>query len=121
MIGAVIRWSIANRFIVALFAIVLGASGIWALRTTPVDAIPDLSEVQVIVRTPYAGQAPQVIEDQPSESGLLRATSSLFYIQSGSINDPSKSHGLTLIHRVSDTPPNPSQIVCPAITTIWRS
>ncbi len=64
MIGAVIRWSIANRFIVALFAIVLGASGIWALRTTPVDAIPDLSEVQVIVRTPYAGQAPQVIEDQ---------------------------------------------------------
>ena len=64
MIGAVIRWSIANRFIVVLFALVLAASGIWALRTTPVDAIPDLSEVQVIVRTPYPGQAPQVIEDQ---------------------------------------------------------
>jgi Cu(I)/Ag(I) efflux system membrane protein CusA/SilA len=64
MIGAVIRWSIANRFIVMLLALVLGASGIWALRTTPVDAIPDLSEVQVIVRTPYPGQAPQVIEDQ---------------------------------------------------------
>ncbi len=64
MIGAVIRWSIANRFIVVLLALVLGASGIWALRTTPVDAIPDLSEVQVIVRTPYPGQAPQVIEDQ---------------------------------------------------------
>ncbi|WP_138464566.1 efflux RND transporter permease subunit [Poseidonocella sp. HB161398] len=64
MIPAVIRWSIANRLMVLLFAIVLGAAGIWALRTTPVDAIPDLSEVQVIVRTPYPGQAPQVIEDQ---------------------------------------------------------
>ncbi|MEO3415963.1 efflux RND transporter permease subunit [Roseovarius sp. CAU 1744] len=64
MIAAIIRWSIANRFVVVVLALMLGASGLWAVRTTPVDAIPDLSDVQVIVKTPYAGQAPQVVEDQ---------------------------------------------------------
>ena len=64
MIPAIIRWSIANRFIVIVLAFFLGAGGFWALRTTPVDAIPDLSDVQVIIKTPYAGQAPQVVEDQ---------------------------------------------------------
>ncbi len=64
MIPAIIRWSIANRFIVIVLALFLGAAGAWSLRTTPVDAIPDLSDVQVIIKTPYAGQAPQVVEDQ---------------------------------------------------------
>ncbi len=64
MIAALIRWSIANRFVVVVLAFMLGAAGLWAVRTTPVDAIPDLSDVQVIVKTPYAGQAPQVVEDQ---------------------------------------------------------
>ncbi|MEL6368046.1 MAG: efflux RND transporter permease subunit, partial [Pseudomonadota bacterium] len=64
MIPAVIRWSIANRFIVVVLSLALGAAGIWAMRETPVDAIPDLSDVQVIVKTPYPGQAPQVVEDQ---------------------------------------------------------
>ena len=64
MIPAVIRWSVANRFIVIVLALFLGAAGVWALRSTPVDAIPDLSDVQVIIKTPYAGQAPQVVEDQ---------------------------------------------------------
>ncbi|NIB44713.1 efflux RND transporter permease subunit [Pseudomaricurvus alkylphenolicus] len=64
MIESVIRWSIANRFFVLLatFAIVIG--GLYAVRHTPVDAIPDLSDVQVIVKTRYPGQAPQVVEDQ---------------------------------------------------------
>src|SRR6056297_1222387 len=64
MIPAIIRWSITNRFIVIVLALFLGAAGAWSLRTTPVDAIPDLSDVQVIIKTPYAGQAPQVVEDQ---------------------------------------------------------
>ena len=64
MIASLIRWSIANRFVVVVLAFMLGAAGLWAVRTTPVDAIPDLSDVQVIVKTPYAGQAPQVVEDQ---------------------------------------------------------
>ncbi|MER3355611.1 MAG: efflux RND transporter permease subunit [Hoeflea sp. D1-CHI-28] len=64
MIPAIIRWSVANRFIVIVLALFLGAAGVWALRSTPVDAIPDLSDVQVIIKTPYAGQAPQVVEDQ---------------------------------------------------------
>lgn len=64
MIPAIIRLSIANRIIIVAVAIMMGITGIWAIRATPVDAIPDLSDVQVIVRTPFAGQTPQVVEDQ---------------------------------------------------------
>ncbi len=64
MIVAIIRWSIANRFLVLLATLILVGSGVYSLRTTPVDAIPDLSDVQVIIKTTYPGQAPQVVEDQ---------------------------------------------------------
>jgi Cu(I)/Ag(I) efflux system membrane protein CusA/SilA len=64
MIAAVIRWSIANRFLIVVLTLLLLAGGAWALRSTPVDALPDLSDVQVIVKTSYPGQAPQVVEDQ---------------------------------------------------------
>ena len=64
MISYVIRQSIANRGLVLLAALLLMIAGSLNLRTMPVDAIPDLSDVQVIIRTPYAGQSPQVVEDQ---------------------------------------------------------
>ncbi len=64
MIAAVIRWSIENRFLVLLVTAFLIAWGVYAVRETPVDAIPDLSDVQVIIKTPFPGQAPQVVEDQ---------------------------------------------------------
>jgi Cu(I)/Ag(I) efflux system membrane protein CusA/SilA len=64
MIAALIRASIANRFLVLLAAVFLAAWGLWALARTPVDALPDLSDVQVIIRTPYPGQAPQIVENQ---------------------------------------------------------
>ena len=64
MIPAIIRASIANRVIILALAVMMVVAGIWAIRETPVDAIPDLSDVQVIVKTPYPGQAPQVVEDQ---------------------------------------------------------
>ena len=64
MIPAIIRTSIANRFIIVALALMMAVAGVWAIRETPVDAIPDLSDVQVIVRTPYPGQAPQVVENQ---------------------------------------------------------
>ncbi|HEY2395823.1 MAG TPA: efflux RND transporter permease subunit [Paraburkholderia sp.] len=64
MIARLIRWSIANRFLVLLAAAFLTAWGIYAVRQTPVDALPDLSDVQVIVRTTWPGQAPQIVEDQ---------------------------------------------------------
>src|SRR3954471_22794289 len=64
MIAKVIRWSIANRFLVLLATLVLTAWGTWSLSRTPLDAIPDLSDVQVIVRTTYPGQAPQIVENQ---------------------------------------------------------
>jgi Cu(I)/Ag(I) efflux system membrane protein CusA/SilA len=64
MIAAVIRWSVHNRFFVLLATAILIGCGMFALRNTPVDAIPDLSDVQVIIKTSYPGQAPQVVEDQ---------------------------------------------------------
>lgn len=64
MIAAVIRWSIANRFFVILATAVLLGAGLFAVRNTPIDALPDLSDVQVIIKTSYPGQAPQVVEDQ---------------------------------------------------------
>jgi Cu(I)/Ag(I) efflux system membrane protein CusA/SilA len=64
MIAALIRASMANRFLVMLATLGLAAWGIWAMLGTPLDAIPDLSDVQVIIRTTYPGQAPQIVENQ---------------------------------------------------------
>ena len=64
MIARMIRWSIANRFLVLLATLALAAWGIWSLIKTPLDALPDLSDVQVIIRTSWPGQAPQIIENQ---------------------------------------------------------
>jgi len=64
MIAAIIRWSVANRVLVVIAALALAIAGAIAVRTTPVDALPDLSDVQVVIRTTYPGQAPQIVEDQ---------------------------------------------------------
>ena len=74
MIESVIRWSVNNRILVLLSAIMLSIAGVWAVKNTPVDAIPDLSDVQVIVKVNYPGQSPQVVEDQvtfPLTSALM--------------------------------------------------
>ncbi|MBC7392857.1 MAG: efflux RND transporter permease subunit, partial [Variovorax sp.] len=64
MIAQLIRWSITNRFLVLLATVMLSAWGVYALQRTPLDALPDLSDVQVIIRTTYAGQAPRIVENQ---------------------------------------------------------
>ena len=64
MIAKIITWSINNRFLVILLTVLLTGWGIYTINNTPVDAIPDLSDVQVIIKTSYPGQAPQVVEDQ---------------------------------------------------------
>ncbi|MEO6895688.1 MAG: efflux RND transporter permease subunit [Caldimonas sp.] len=64
MIARLIRWSIANRFLVLLATVIVSAWGIYAVMKTPLDALPDLSDVQVIVRTSYPGQAPRIVENQ---------------------------------------------------------
>ncbi len=64
MIASIIHWSIRNRFMVLLLTVVLVGWGLYAVKATPLDAIPDLSDVQVIIKTPFPGQAPQVVEDQ---------------------------------------------------------
>ncbi|MDE2029549.1 MAG: efflux RND transporter permease subunit [Alphaproteobacteria bacterium] len=74
MIARIIRWSAQNRFLVLLAALFIIAAGVYSLRHVPLDAIPDLSDTQVIVWTQYPGQAPQVVEDQvtyPLTSALL--------------------------------------------------
>jgi len=75
MITSLIEWSTRNRVLVLLGTAGLVAAGLWAVRTTPLDAIPDLSDVQVIVQTDFAEQAPQIIEDQvtyPITSEMLK-------------------------------------------------
>jgi len=64
MIAALIRWSIANRFLVLLATLMLSAWGVYSVTRTPLDALPGLSDVQVIIRTTYPGQAPRIVENQ---------------------------------------------------------
>ena len=64
MIARLIYWSLANRFLVLLATALLTVWGVWSVARAPLDALPDLSDVQVIIRTPFPGQAPQVVEDQ---------------------------------------------------------
>ena len=64
MIAALIRWSVHNRTLVILATILIAAWGVVSLLRTPLDAIPDLSDTQVIIRTPFPGQAPRIVEDQ---------------------------------------------------------
>ena len=64
MIISIIRWSVGNRFFVLLATFLLVAAGMYSLSKTPIDALPDLSDVQVIIKTSYPGQAPQIVEDQ---------------------------------------------------------
>ncbi|MEE9471789.1 MAG: efflux RND transporter permease subunit, partial [Gemmatimonadota bacterium] len=75
MINRVIAWSLENRFLVLLATAALIGGGIWAMMTTPLDAIPDLSDVQVIVQTDFREQAPDIVEDQityPIASEMLK-------------------------------------------------
>ncbi|MCG6936732.1 MAG: efflux RND transporter permease subunit [Gammaproteobacteria bacterium] len=64
MIAKIIHWSISNRFMVLMLTFILVGLGIYSVKQTPLDALPDLSDVQVIIKTSYPGQAPQVVEDQ---------------------------------------------------------
>jgi len=64
MLEKIIEASVNNRFLVIIFTILIGLGGVYTMLNTPVDAIPDLSDVQVIIFTEYPGQAPQVVEDQ---------------------------------------------------------
>ncbi|WP_146643190.1 efflux RND transporter permease subunit, partial [Shigella sonnei] len=62
MIASIIRWSINNRFLVILVTVMMIVGGLYTINNTVVDAIPDLSDVQVIIKTEFPGQAPQVVE-----------------------------------------------------------
>jgi len=75
MIAKIIAWSLRNRFLVGLGTVILVAGGIWAIATTPIDALPDLSDVQVVIQTEFSEQAPQIVEDQvtyPIASEMLK-------------------------------------------------
>jgi Cu(I)/Ag(I) efflux system membrane protein CusA/SilA len=64
VIARLIRWSLENRFLVVLATLIVAGWGVWSVLRTPLDALPDLSDVQVIIRTPYPGQAPRIVENQ---------------------------------------------------------
>src|SRR5258708_37929440 len=74
MIASIISWSGRNVLLVLMATVFVVAAGVYAVLRTPLDAIPDLSDPQVIVYTEYPGQAPQVVEDQvtyPLTTALL--------------------------------------------------
>jgi len=75
MLARIIEWSVGHRFLVLLATVAITVAGLWAMWRTPVDAIPDLSDVQVIVMTQWPGQGPQLVEDQvtyPMETEMLK-------------------------------------------------
>ena len=75
MLSRIIEWSVENRFLVLLLSLVVGVGGVVAISQTPLEAIPDLSDVQVIIQADYPGQAPQLVEDQvtyPISSEMLK-------------------------------------------------
>ncbi|MET0397360.1 MAG: CusA/CzcA family heavy metal efflux RND transporter [Longimicrobiaceae bacterium] len=81
MLKRIIEWSVGHRFLVLLATAALTLGGVWAMLRTPVDAIPDLSDVQVIVMTEWAGQAPELVEDQvtyPLSTELLKVPGARF-------------------------------------------
>ena len=63
MIARLIRWSIKNRFLVLLATVLITGWGVYSLTQTPLDALPDLSDTQVIIKASYPGKAPQVVEE----------------------------------------------------------
>jgi Cu(I)/Ag(I) efflux system membrane protein CusA/SilA len=81
MLKRLIEWSVAHKLLVALATLALALGGVWAMLRTPVDAIPDLSDVQVIVMTEWPGQAPQTVEDQvtyPLSTEMLKVPHTKF-------------------------------------------
>ena len=64
IISKIIEWSVNNKFMVILLTLAVIFGGVWAIRNTSIDAIPDLSDVQVIIFTKYPGQGPRIVEDQ---------------------------------------------------------
>ena len=81
MIKRIIEWSVGHRLLVLLGTAAAASAGVWAMLTTPVDAIPDLSDAQVIVMTEWAGQAPQLVEDQvtyPLSTELMKVPRTKF-------------------------------------------
>src|SRR3970040_1077795 len=77
MIARIIEWSLRNRFLVLLGTAATIGAGVWAVGTTPVDALPDLSDVQVVIQTEFSEQAPQIVEDQvtyPIASEMLKVS-----------------------------------------------
>src|SRR5690242_13204126 len=81
MLKQIIAWSVTHKLVVLLATAAVTLAGIWAMLRTPVDAIPDLSDVQVIVMTEWPGQAPQTVEDQvtyPLETEMLKVPHTKF-------------------------------------------
>src|SRR5213593_3204659 len=81
MLNRIIEWSVRHKLLIFLGTGALTLAGLWALFRTPVDAVPDLSDVQVIVMTEWPGQAPQTVEDQityPLSTEMLKVPKTKF-------------------------------------------
>jgi len=90
MIARIIRWSIYNRFLVLLATVLVTVWGVYSLTQTPLDALPDLSDTQVIIKASYPGKAPQVVEDQVT----YPLTTTLLGVQAPPPSEPIRRSGM---------------------------
>jgi len=98
MIETIVKWSLNNRVLVLLASVGLVVLGVWAMRSTPLDAIPDLSDVQVIIQTDFAEQAPQIVEDQVT----YPITSEMLKVPGASVVRGYSFFGLSLVYVIFD-------------------
>ena len=102
MIARLIHWSIGNRMLVLLATLFITAWGIWSLRSTPLDALPDLSDTQVIIRTSFPGQAPQIIEHQVT---YPLAEACYYVLPIALVDETFRQNGLTTANDIQGVPP----------------
>ena len=90
MIERIIDWCASNRFLVFTATVIVAAWGIWAMTRTPLDAVPDISDVQVIVSTEWMGRSPDLIEDQITYPIVTALHGLRYFVR---VRDLSGSHG----------------------------
>ena len=116
MIARLIHWSVHNRFLVILGAVILAVWGVMAVLRTPLDAIPDLSDTQVIIRTTWPGQAPRLIENQvtyPLTTTMLKSNDG--FLDLSKVQTISDEAALVLVNHSG---PRTKQIKLPGLTAL---
>src|SRR3974377_1062936 len=104
MLKSIIDFSLKNRFIVLLGTIALVLGGVYAVKNIPLDSIPDLSDVQVIIYTEWPGQAPQIVQDQATS----HITTKMLSVPKAKVVRGYSFYGFSFVYVIFDDGPDPS-------------